>query len=293
MTAFSAKLSVFSLVLCVLSPLAYADIPTVTYGQLTCQNQIPTVFSHGHGANKGQAWYYSVESECPNAPLEGRVESFDYKDVRDPSTGCLGQRADVERLLEVVKKHKDCSLYGVSRGAVTIANSECFDSLDNVGDVVEESPFAQSKDVVKKVTGFASFASALPLVLPNHDPNGMQPIKSVNCGNKKKPRLIVASKQDRLIPVESTIAYYKGLRDAGHENTHLLVVDYGEHANILSGKDGEKMRNVIHAFKAAYDRPHNPAWAAAGAQLFKKCQPSFPSKKPKKSFFSSLSSLSS
>jgi hypothetical protein len=178
----------------------------------------------------------------------------------------------MQKLLQEVNKHQDVNLFGLSRGAVCIANLAGTNKLGNVGCIILESPFDDVKSVVKQKTGFRSCASLLPC-FTDHNPNGIQPIKVAQNVNKDIPIFIYCSKQDALIPAQSTINYYKALRKANHKKVYLSVVDHGRHANILNDKDGQIIRNTIHAFLKAHNRPHNIGWAKAGLNRLKNCQP--------------------
>jgi len=272
--------------------LSQVYIPAATFGKTTSNNKVVTVASHGLGANKEQTFGYHTQSGNPNAFIEGRLETFDYDDVHNPNSSCLGQEADINKLHENTQKHKDCNLFGWSRGAVAIANYAGTRLPQNVGAMILESPFDDIKSVVQHKTGFASLASGIGLVATNHNPNGIQPIKVAHSVDLDQPMLIYCSKEDSLIPAKSSIEYYNALRRTGHHKVHLLVVDRGAHANIINGPDGQIVRNVIHAFLKDHNRPYNAEWAKAGQERYKQCQPScVPDSKPKKSsWFSSLSS---
>jgi len=264
--------------------------PTITYGIPKTAHEPVTVASHGFGARKEHAFGYHVDSGNQGAFIEGVLHAFDYDDVDSPLKTNLGQKADIVILDENAKKYEDCDLFGWSRGASAIGNYAGTHELKNVRAIILESPFDDLKNVVKKKTGFASSASVVGWAT-NHDPNGVQPVKVADKVDKNIPILIYCCKNDTVVDAGLSIEYYKVLRRSGHNKAYLLVVDRGAHANIINGKDGEIVRNVVHAFKKAHNRPHNPEWAKEGQERYKQCQPAF-DEKPKKqsSWFSSLSS---
>ncbi len=255
-------------------------------------NEPVTVASHGFGANKEAAFGYHVESGYQNAFIQGPMEAFDYDDVHQLSSTCLGQEADIGQLHAIVQKHQDCHVFGWSRGAVAIANYLGTHEVDNVGAVILESPFDDIHSVVKHKTGFASSASVLPLVT-NHKPGGIQPIKVAGAVDKNIPILIYCSKGDALIPATSSIEYYRALRRSGHNKAYLLAVDRGSHANIINGPDGRMVRNVIHAFLKDHNRRHNAQWAQAGQERYEQCQPPFEAEEQQSWFSWFFGSLSS
>lgn len=272
------------MVLLIHLPLAFASAPA---GQST------TIFSHGLGGNKDQGAYYHTLYGQPNAFIDGKMESFDYQDVQDSRSSCIGQDADIESLHGTSKNHSKVKLVGVSRGAAAIFNYLAKHQPKNVDITVTESPFDQVSSVVAQKAYFASFESSLSLMFPNYDRKGAQPIKSASSINTTIPMLLVCSQEDALIPASSTIKLYEALRKNGHERAHLLVTKHGQHANILNGEDGAIYRNVVHAFYKAYAKPHNPEWAAAGQARFASCQPEVTEEQEQSSLSSFFGSFSS
>jgi len=251
-----------------------------------------TIFSHGLGGQGDHAIYYHTQSGQPHAFIEGRMESFDYQDVQDSRASCIGQDADMETLHKACETISQATLVGVSRGAATIFNYLAKYIPKNITAVVAESPFDQVSSVVQHKAGFASFESSLPLVFPNYNRSGPQPIQAAKSIDKDIPVLLVCSDEDALIPTSSTKRLYDALCLAQHTKTHLLVTKHGAHANILNGPDGQLYRNVVHAFFKAYNKSHNPRWAAAGQERFASCKPAVTEEEQSSSWSSFFSSSS-
>lgn len=236
-----------------------------------------TLFSHGLASKGEKGKFYHIKSGHANAFIQHELHVFDYADVNDIRSSCLGQAADMECLHNACKKHKKVSLLGVSRGAATILNYLAKYKPKNIDVVIVESPFDHVDSVVEhKAGGWGK--SLLPASFPNYDCKGAQPITSIKKINRKLPILLVCSEKDTLIPAASTIRLYNAFRKAGYKHVYLLVTKHGPHAKILHKKDGIIYRNVVHAFYKRYNRPHNPQWAAAGEERFASCQPSLAEK---------------
>ncbi len=93
--------------------------------------------------------------------------------------------------------------------------------------------------------------------------------------SKDIPILIICSKEDQLVPLSSSINVYKKLIASGHKHTYIFVTDYGRHAKILRGADGEKYQYVVNAFYKKYNLPYCSTSAAKGEDLLALCQPTF------------------
>lgn len=245
-------------------------ISTQHFGPQTQANQPVTIYCHGLGGNKKEAQYFHVQYGYPNAFIQGPCESFDFKDVENPYSSCLGQESDVAYLQEVCKKYPHVQLFGISRGASTIVTYAGLYQPHNIETMVLESPFDDVGTIIQRLTGSQASDTSM---YPHYNPQGLQPIKMVDKIPTHIPLLIICSKQDTLIPVSSSANLYKKLSLSGHNKAYLLIVDHGVHANIINGKDGATVRNVIHAFYRAYNQPHNVQWANLGYDRFTTCQP--------------------
>lgn len=168
-------------------------------------------------------------------------------------------------------------LYGLSRGASTIVTfMTTYPETENICALVLESPYDQ---VVSVATAFASrlripyFSSFIHVLMRmlfmQYDKNGISPLHNIDKISKNIPILIVCSLEDKLVPWQSSFAIYTALRNAGHNNTHILVLEKGAHANLFS----EKYQNVVHAFYQKYKLPHDKDAALRGTQSFGEYQP--------------------
>ncbi len=63
------------------------------------------------------------------------------------------------------------------------------------------------------------------------------------------------------------------MRAQGHTNIHILILDHGAHAWLMTGKSKEAYLNVVHAFYKKYNIEHNSDYAAEGEERFELCQP--------------------
>jgi len=239
-----------------------------------------TIFAHGLGGNMNQGKHYQVAG---SGFVEGPLRCFDFDDAFSPATSSLGQERDYSRLhAEIQLNPQGVILCGVSRGGATILNELGVNHPKNVVAAVVESPFDSVRSVSDNVIGRAGWIPGagwivhklLPYVFySGYNPNGVQPIDVVDKISQDIPILIVCSKQDKLIHYSSSVNLYRKLVSSGHKKTYLLVTEHGEHANILQGRDREQYRNIVHAFYREHNLAHNAAWADAGCEKFKTCQP--------------------
>lgn len=235
-----------------------------------------TIGAHGLGARGYHCNLYHKESGHSGSFIEGTLVPFDFGDVDNPGNTVLGQEKDIQKLKEAVTScgRKPIILFGWSRGAATIANY-----LGSQGDcctiraAVLESPFDEISSIVANKAYFRFMTSFITYIFPRFNRAGIQPKKVVATVNKDIPIFIYCSLEDKLIPASSSFDYYKALRLAGHNKVHILIIRYGEHANIVAGRDGNKVRNTIHAFYKNYNLPHNQTWAAEGQMYFARSQP--------------------
>lgn len=244
-------------------------------------HDIPTVFGHGLGGTKNQGKYYQAKHANETAFIEGPLEIFNFRDSTDLYTSCLGQDDDINTVHHHCKKHKKVMYVGVSRGAATGANYLGKMQPNNVVCAILESPYDSGQSVISNIIGpFANFPGLTSLLyqsaaqqFPNYNPKGIHPIDVAHKIPKNTVVMIVCSKEDKLIPISASINIYNKMRESGHQQAYLLVLDHGKHANILWGKDGHAYRNVVHAMLRHHNLPHNTEWAQAGHERFKQCQP--------------------
>lgn len=247
-------------------------------------NQIVTVFAHGLGANKTTAAFY--QSALSNHGfIDGNLEVFNFQDYKNMFTSCLAQDDDIHTLDNACKKYRHAILVGVSRGAATITNYLGVMQPHNIAAAVVDSPFDMVDTVKDNVSSRAGWIPGVNIAMQHigntifsgYNPDGMQPITSAPHIPHTIPVLLVCSKKDDLIPHTSSVNLYKAMRNAGHPNVHLLILDHGQHGFTLWGQDGYLYRNVVHAFYKKHNLPHRAAWAQDGQQYFALCQPSLES----------------
>jgi len=81
--------------------------------------------------------------------------------------------------------------------------------------------------------------------------------------------------EDNVVPCSSSINVYKKLIKSGHPQVSLLILDHGQHAKILSGKDGYKYQAVVHAFYKKHNLPYDASIAEIGESFLNAAPISF------------------
>ena len=133
--------------------------------------------------------------------------------------------------------------------------------------MILESPFDHFNSVAENLAnmfkvGWIPYSTSLThksceFIFKNYNMNGLQPIDMVSkIYNKKLPILIICSKEDKLIPWQSTVRLYEKFIPEGFINCHLLITDHGNHANILWGKSGQKYYEKVHSFYKDNNLPY-------------------------------------
>lgn len=250
------------------------------------ESHMPVIFAHGLGGNRKQAQYYKYSWDRPSAPFLGSITAFNFYEVAHPGKAYLGQGDDYQTLHKFVKESDDkVIIFGVSRGAATglielgVHHNDC----DKVAAAILESPFDTVKSIVNNKLGIFRWIPGLSwlghkiavsnFVGSNYNPNGVCPMGVIEQIPKDKPLFLFCSKEDTLIPYTSTVNIYKKLRATGHNKVYLMITEKGEHANIMSGPEGKKVRDTIHAFLQENHLPCDEAWAKAGKDNLLSCQP--------------------
>lgn len=252
------------------------------------------LFAHGIAETHEQAlWYTKGKSSLPYL-MSGRLFTYDYPDaikrfwrVNFTKTG-LGQHNEIMGLKSAydqtiaaldgsVSKNKDIILVGMSRGATSIVNFMGIYQPSRVKAIIVESPFDSTHTITKNILqrlyldaipGMQTIAhKAISAVFWQHSANGAQAIDLVSSIDKKLPILLVCSKQDTLIPAQSTIALYEKLKETDHTNVHLFVAENGRHGRILHGADGANYQRAVHAFYKKYGLSHDAHLAQLGKNL--------------------------
>lgn len=225
------------------------------YGKKKLGDTNLTVFAHSLGTSGFQANYYQAKSfGC----LENCLATFDFQDADKNNhlwNSALGQEEDMDQLEDVIKKFSSSQidLYGVSRGAATIANLAGRSLPKNVQSIILESPYADIKDIIKHKTD-TTFLSHLLLLCSRHDPKGIQPIKAAPLIDKNIPILILCSEEDTLVPASSSKDLYETLLESGHKKTHFLSFEEGAHGSIVF-ENKKLATTAIQAFYKKYRKP--------------------------------------
>lgn len=245
-----------------------------------------TLFSHGLSADYQQADFYA------NLFCSKNYVSFNYPDapeklfVRNENTG-PAQQSEMHSFSHVMNAvlgfDDQVVLYGVSRGASVIINVvgsfiETKKPMPSLKAIVLESPFAHCEDVI---LGYAKQFNLPPFFMrflakrffKEYHPKKNAPIDFVAHISQDIPILFICTKDDIIVPVQSTRRLYTRLREAGHKKVHLLEFSSGMHANIVWGTHGREYHAVVNAFYCAYNLPHDVELAAIGKARFALCQP--------------------
>ena len=232
--------------------------------------------------------------------MEGKVFTYDYPDatkhfwrVNFTQTGLaqhneiMGLKKAYEQTKASLKKstnpNKDLVLVGLSRGASSILIFAGLHKPEQVKGIIVESPFDSTRTIAQNmlrklhldsVPGMQTLGHwAISAIFWQHSTRGIQGIDSVESIDKDLPILFVCSREDSLIPVESTIALYKKLRENGHKKVHIFIANAGRHGRILHGSDGKKYQRIVHAFYQKYGMHHDKELADLGEKLLLSSQP--------------------
>lgn len=264
---------------------------------------ISFLYAHGLGDSYTEAYRFAKFNRKgllnKNALItQGRIFTFNFPDATknfwrvNITQTSLAQANEIvalqkayEQALATLKEenaNEDLVLMGLSRGAATIINFMGIYNPKHVKAIVLESPFDHIGTVVKnklqqfkldQIPGINSIGDWIVSALfMKHKTNGIAPIHCAGAINPEIPILLVCSKEDTLVPYQSTVALYKSLKHHGHRHAYLLVLDHGKHAFALSGADGHLYASTVHAFYKKYHLPHDPLLAESGAQALEQCQ---------------------
>ncbi len=235
------------------------------------------IFSHGFGDNQHQSKPYRNRGYFSEADI---LYTFNYLDApasRGKKWGgfiinalsspnllgsYIGQGKDIEALETAIKTvhtaypDGQIVLYGVSRGAATIANTLAHlgktgehELLGAIKGAVIESAFAETQDVIAAILPMIPTSIKKPLftlIYSNHSFSGIQPITFADYIPPTIPLLFLATKQDKLIPAYSTYRLYEYIakkRPTGTV-TQFIEFNHGAHANIFS----DEYLNAVTAF---------------------------------------------
>ncbi len=251
--------------------------------------QETTLFAHGIAETHKQAlWYTSMQKPYAHL-IEGSLYTYDFPDATKRfwrvnfTKTALGQEYEVKGLesayTQLISRDPDKKiiLMGMSRGASTILNFAAKQQPKNIKAIVIESPFDSTASIVNnilqkcsldKVPGMQTLGHYLmSAIFWKHSPNGMQSINFVEKIDKNIPILFICSREDKLVPAQSTVSLYNQLKKSGHERVHIFVAESGKHGRILHGDDGINYEKATNAFYKKYGLSCNKERAKEGMTL--------------------------
>jgi predicted esterase len=200
------------------------------------------------------------------------------------SQASLAQESDIEQLSGVFQKSiqeiDQVIIQGVSRGASNIITFLAEKQPKNIAAVLIESPFDCIESVMDRLIEISPILKKFleeykyflfKLVFKEYSEKGIRPIDCVHKISKDIPILIICSKEDILVPYESSQRLYQKLKDEGHGKVHLLILEKGNHAFLIKGENAHEYQIVVHAFYKNYNLPHDAHLAHLGKALFESC----------------------
>ncbi|MGE0206301.1 MAG: alpha/beta hydrolase family protein [Candidatus Babeliales bacterium] len=215
--------------------------------------------------------------------------------VKNPSINrkalSLAQEADIDCLSQTYDaqaKHDNAMvLYGASRGAATIFNFMATEYLKKeiktVKAVILEGCFDQTVSILKSKLGsyasssYAQYAAQklFSCIYPNHNLDGIQPIKVVEQFPHDVPLLLITSKIDKIVPAVCTWNLYHELKKAGHPHLYILELKHSRHPHYMNDNEYDALfyESVVHAFYKKYGLPYNPEKIMLGDAILAQCQP--------------------
>lgn len=252
--------------------------------QISMTEQIITFFVHGIADSKKQALPFAKNSNKPYL-IEGPLVSFDldcvHSYIRINMPHCsLGQENELEQIAHEWQKmveqfpHADgFIIIGVSRGASAIINFLGTYKPEKVRAVILESPF----DTIEHVISYRAnrwgipatiIRNAIPLIFWQFDPHGLMPIDTIHRINEDIPMLFVTVENDHSVPPMSAINLLNIRKEDGFINGYHLHLPSGRHGKLMAGPSATLYQNVVHAFYAHYQLPHNELYARIGISDF-------------------------
>ena len=200
------------------------------------------LFAHGSGWDKNTVDLYVNQYKRSNV-LPENVHTPMFNDVDNLRMSSLGQEEDIHTLTSEIRKiaqqdpNSKIICFGVSRGAVALINTvgsianKQPDLLRNISGLALEAPFADAKDVAhvafnnilndkigirfnNPISRFIA-KKGLPQVAGKHDPEGIQPITSIQSQwdnvRKDLPIFMIHSEKDATIPIKESHKLVKKL----------------------------------------------------------------------------------
>jgi pimeloyl-ACP methyl ester carboxylesterase len=254
------------------------------HGLAATGNQVHLLYTKNHEVNG--------ETHCHHHWLidneKYEVLSFNFPDALNDKGGLnfhrhlvnLGQELDLAAFHETytnISSERDVVLLGLSRGAVTIINYAAHHDLPNVKAIILESPFETLLSIIKGILKrsylpFNQYTGGIVLYLftryfPATDVNGICARTSIEFFPLDIPVLLIHSKKDKVVPIESSRKLYKALVERGHADVYLLELEHGSHGKLMKGASAQTYQDVVHAFYKKYNLPYNAQFAERGTPI--------------------------
>lgn len=239
------------------------------------KNDIGHLFAHGLNRDKHSAQFYVLL----NILQQDTTHSFNFADARrnkntnKPSD--IGQTNDIDALAKkynaIEKNYTGIILIGSSRGAATILNFAGKEQPKKIAAIIAESPFAHVKDAAKNIATINKNLELLPecfhlfiikMMYPAFKKKGEHPIDLVSKIDKNIPILLICSKEDWVVPYESTVKLYQELKESGHQKTHIIILEKGIHGSLNLQRTAYQAG--LHAFYKKYNLPYDADLAQEG-----------------------------
>ncbi|GEM_PF-3175230 len=172
-------------------------------------------------------------------------------------------------------------LYGVSRGSATVfetfAQLDAQGKSDNIGAVVCEGIFDSVPNIIENAPFIqrTKLQALMALGITRFKKDGMSPLSMLEkIVDKDKPIALITSKIDEEVPYQNTLNVYTKLRERGHTNVHILVLEKSAHHEYSLGLEKEKYQAFMHAFYRKYNLPYIKRFADSGEEYVNLSQPS-------------------
>ncbi len=232
-------------------------------------SDVITIFAHGIADTHAQ-----VNNYVDLGIIKGRGYTFNFPDATQSifrvnhAQSSLAQESEIECLKNVIEhaalEKKPIILYGLSRGASTIINLLATYSNPYIKAIVLESPFDSMQTVtnnmikqmgIERVPGIRKLTNYLvEKIFGNYKTDGVHPINCCTQLPTHIPTLIICSKEDALVPYQSSVAIYNELIKSHHSKVRLLITEHGKHGKIIHGPDSEQVRKTVKQFYGHYKK---------------------------------------
>lgn len=218
----------------------------------------------------------------PDSPETVANYSFNF------GRGNIAQKKDIQALQKTYRAHlkkypeTDVVLYGDSRGSATIFNFIALNNPPEVKAAIMEGIFDDVPHLLKHFIynhkdhrTEQRLHTMLSWIMRSYKKRGPFPRDYAETIGDAIPMLFVTSRKDWLVPSQCTAYLYNRLRERGHRNVHILVLENSSHPGYMvdNPEDKQTYESVVHAFYKQYGLPHNRAQAVAGQAAFARTQP--------------------